>query len=778
MNTKLALGMIVNGVDSEADVLGRCLGYVSKEVDDVFITVTYKSGVPISQKILDICKLFNVHTSEYEWTYDFAAARNFNFSQVPKDFTHIFWLDADDAPRGTENLKTTIEAHPEADVFSMFYLYAFDEHKNPIVVHQKTRVIKNDGCVEWYGMGLHEDFKENRSLIRYAISDMDILHLTDDERLKDSRYRNYEIAKAWITKHPEDPRVYWNLGNSAFGIGNYDEALEAFIKFQDMSRSDEEKYIIRQRMSESYYAKGQIQKALDEGRYAIGLKPEYPDAYHLCGRIFYEMGRYEDAKNMFLNGLGRPAAKYKIIVYNPRDYDYTPLMWLSKSYYALNLPQLALPALEAAVTIVPADEALRKTIEILKKEAKEGDEVVELISKIRKIKSKTKMLAALNDVPVKFKFHPGVINLRNINFPKTESSGKDLVLFCGFTNEEWTPETIAQKGSGGSEEAAITMAAGLAERGWNVTVYNNCGTEESTHNGVTYKPYMSWNYRDKQDVVILWRQTKPLDWDINAPKIYVDMHDVIPAGEFTEDRIKKLTKVFFKSNYHRELYPAIPDYKTVVIPNGIWTERYSHVVEKDPNLIINTASPVRSLSALIDVMKMVRLEVPDAKMQWAYGWTVTDSGMAGEPTYPEWKNSVLKGMEEAGIEDLGRLTHEQVADLYLKAAIYAYPTAFREIDCISITKALAAGAFPISTDYGAIREKAGHGGIFVHQSEVPEYSGQIDFATTDEHTKKKIAEEIIHKLKNPIDPYFIRRWALDNFSWTSIIDKWQNILCE
>jgi len=61
-------------------------------------------------------------------------------------------------------------------------------------------------------------------------------------------------------------------------------------------------------------------------------------------------------------------------------------------------------------------------------------------------------------------------------------------------------------------------------------------------------------------------------------------------------------------------------------------------------------------------------------------------------------------MKEADIEDLGRITQEEVGKLYQKASIFAYPTEFAEIDCISVKKAQAGGAFPITSDFGAMKE--------------------------------------------------------------------------
>jgi len=108
---------------------------------------------------------------------------------------------------------------------------------------------------------------------------------------------------------------------------------------------------------------------------------------------------------------------------------------------------------------------------------------------------------------------------RNTEYRKRTSSGNDLVIYCDYTKFQWHPKS---KGFAGSEEAAINLARELAKLGWDVTVYNNCGHKPVVDAGVIYRPFWEFNPRDKQDVVILWRWPKPLAWDINADRIFID----------------------------------------------------------------------------------------------------------------------------------------------------------------------------------------------------------------------------------------------------------------
>lgn len=780
--TKLALCLIVKGADEEAEALTQCLRHAILGVDDVFITITHKPGEEINQAVKEVAEFYNAHISTFEWCNDFAKARNFNFAQVPKDFTHIFWLDADDAPRGVENLKDTIDAHPEVDCFVMFYLYAFDEQKNPIVVHQKVRVVKNDDSTTWVGR-IHEDFKDNRTLTTFFVKGIEILHLTDEERVKRSSERNLEIAKEMAAELPDDPRSYWNLGNALKAAGKNTEALDALNKFIESSNSDDEKYVAYIRKAESLFVLGRKQEAIDAARFALGMKPLYPDAYHFLGTLYFENHQYDKAKEMYLMGLTMKPPYYSIVVYNPRDYDYTPLMNLAKTYFNLALPGPALDCVKACQKIYPKDKNLKNLEKMLEKENEKFEKILKVVQKLNKIKDKEKLRKEIDKLPVDVKSHPGVCNLRNINFIKEESSGKDLVFFCGYSWEEWTPETAQTKGIGGSEEAIIHLSEMLAQKGWNVTVYNNCGHMEQKFGGVTYKPFWSFNYRDKQDVVVIWRVPKYLDWDINATKVYLDMHDVLPAGEMTPSRIEKVTKVFVKSTYQRSLWPNVPDEKFVVVPNGILPEVFDQEVERDPMLVINTSAPNRGIAVLTEMWEMVKLSVPEARLQWAYGWGVFDEGFQGNLKVSDWKAALKAKMQELGVEELGRISHGDVAKLYMKANVWAYPSGFGEIDCISLSKAMAAGAIPVTTDFAALGEKQGHGGFFFSSDRTGEKwndPNNHDFSIIDPEQIVASANKIIELLKNPPseeERKEMREWAKKRFAWSSVADIWDNELC-
>ena len=375
------------------------------------------------------------------------------------------------------------------------------------------------------------------------------------------------------------------------------------------------------------------------------------------------------------------------------------------------------------------------------------------------------------------------LNLANPNPSKHASSGRDLVFYCGPVTETWNPDTVKATGIGGSEEAVLWLSRLFHHRGWNVTVYANCGLEEKNYEGVSWKPYWLWNYRDKQNVTILWRYPRLADYDINSDRIILDLHDVIPESEFTASRLQRIHRIFVKSRFHRSLYPAIPDDKFSIVPNGIDAQLFdTAATARDPHLLINTSSADRSLETFLDCFEQIKLQVPHAKAEWAYGWGVWDAVRASNLSLMQWKAAMQVRMRQLGVAERGRISYTEVARLYLRANIFAYPSEMAEIDCISLSKAMAAGAIPVTTDFAAMGEKSGHGGIFIPSTKTKDnwiQPGQFQVDMTDPEQKAQFVAAAVDLLRHPPAESArdsMRQWARSTFDWNTVADAWHGAL--
>lgn len=780
---RIALCLIVKGTKEEALLLDRCLSTLSEYVDGIFITRTQKSSA-----VGNVARNYNAVLSDYEWNNDFAAARNFNFAQVPKDYDYIMWSDADDVWRGMEKLEPTLKEHKHADGFGFWYLYEFDQFKLPVVAHRKTMIIKNDGCAKWEG-ALHEDLQPTRQVNIALIEGIERLHLTNDKRVKENALRNVEIAKK---ERNSDPRTAWNLANSQFAISDFEGARKSFEEFIRESHSNEEVYLARTRLANVYKALGKREECIQQLQSAIGLMPSQPDAYLQLAAYYYDFDNLQKAEEYGLIGIVKRPQIHKLIVFNPRDYDYNPMMLMAKIYTRLNRSHDALTFMKGCQRIYPKDKKLQEYVKEGEKDKALMAKVLKKVLKLQKIKDKKKLKAELDKLPDDMKSHPGICVIRNENFVKETSTGRDLAIYCGNTFEQWNPELAQTKMVGGSEEAVIYLSRELAKLGWNVIVYNNCGHKETYETitckdtgaitgvegafcnvRVTYKPFWEFNYRDKQDVVIAWRWPKVLDAPINAPKIYLDLHDVVSEGEFTESRLKRVTKIFVKSKFHRSLFPNTPDDKFEIVPNGI-EMHLDPTIKRDPYLMINTSSPDRSMDVLPKLFKEVKKQVPKAKLQWAYGWEGFVNAHSGDQKKMQWMEDMKKAMEDVGIESLGRLSQEEVGKLYQKASILAYPTEFAEIDCISVKKAQAAGCIPITTDFAALDESIQWGQKIHSKKNKDNWNRpyQFHFGLEGDTEQAQWVSAVIGKLKIGVSTPKVL-----TIDWSKIAQRWHGELC-
>ena len=775
MEKKIALAMIVKGTKDEAQLLEQCLANVSPHVDGLFITSTYKSGGAPSPDIDEVCKKYGANVSYFEWVHDFSAARNFNFSQVPKDYDYILWCDADDVFRGLEKLLDTVSANPTVDVFAMWYLYSFDEHKLPNVVHKKAQVIRNDGTFKWYG-SLHEEVDPKRQVVTKFIDGIERLHMKTDEGIVEAKSRNVVISKKEADKNPDDPRVWWNLANSYFGAGKNKLATSAYKKFLKMSGSDDEKYLAHCRIAEALKNLGHDSDAHTHYRIAIGMKPDIPDAYYQYGLFLFERKMYDNAERYIKFGLILKPQYHNIIVYNPRDYDYNPMMMLAKVYFQKGRPDLALPMLEACLEIYPDSEYLKGLVKEMTVSKEQLQKVVQTINDLAEIQDKDEIIKKIDSLPEELRAHPKICQIRNKYVIKESTSGKDIAYYCGQTIHEWNPELFKTKGFGGSEEAVVNLAREWSKMGYNVTVYNSCGPTPMTADGVVYKPYWMFNPRDKWDITIMWRTPIGAEHLGNYGKLYVDLHDVISEGDFTPARLEKIHKIFVKTHFHRSLFPNIPDDKFLVIPNGQDFSILEGNEKKDQYLMVNTSSPDRSMDVLPKLFKKVKERVPQARLKWAYGWDTFDQAHSTNSRMMEWKQEIVKQMEEAGVESVGRLSQKEVTKLYREGNVLAYPSEFAEIDCISVKKAQACGCIPVTSDFGAFAESVQYG-VKIPSTKTKDTWAkpfQIGFGIESEEAQNKWIDEVVKILQTPIgDRSEMKEWS-KKFSWDKIASQWLN----
>ena len=514
---------------------------------------------------------------------------------------------------------------------------------------------------------------------------------------------------------------------------------------------------------------------LKEKKYALEafyLRPHFPDAYLKLGEFLYENKKYNEALTFLELGLQMPVPEKEIIAYNPREYDLFPMVTMAKIYFEQGKFEKAVLIVEKLAKMFPKEPMISELDKIIRKDMGEALEVDKYLKETEKIKDMGELEKYLDNLPEKVASHPKMCYFRNSLFWKKESSGKDLVYYCGYTSKSWNPDVAMKDGVGGSEEAVINLSQKLAQKGWNITVYNNCG-KEGEWNGVKYRHYWKYNVKDKQDATILWRHPKPCDYEINSGKIYIDMHDVIGDAEFNKARLSKIDKVFVKTNAHRILFPSIPDEKIAVIPNGIDPTLFEDKVEKNPYLILNTSSPDRHLDATLDIFEELIKKQPEKpwKLGWYYGWGIYDQVHADNKEMMEFKNKCVARFEKLKAEGRAEggqmINHKEIARKYLEAGVFLYPTQFYEIHCISAVKGQLAECAMVTSDFAALNETVIFGNK-IHTN--GERWGKE--STFGDKQIGKYVEAIITTKAHPDQ----KKKMIDKFNWNKVGEQWNSIL--
>src|SRR5687768_16441686 len=116
---------------------------------------------------------------------------------------------------------------------------------------------------------------------------------------------------------------------------------------------------------------------------------------------------------------------------------------------------------------------------------------------------------------------------------------------------------------------------------------------------------------------------------------------------------------------------------------------------RDTKTIVYGSSYDRGLEHLLKMWPDIIKEVPEAKLRIFYGWVLFDKMLSGNPASMAWKGKMEELMKQPGITHLGRISHGACEVEFQNAGIWAYPTHFGEISCITAMRAQALGAVPV-----------------------------------------------------------------------------------
>jgi glycosyltransferase involved in cell wall biosynthesis len=347
-------------------------------------------------------------------------------------------------------------------------------------------------------------------------------------------------------------------------------------------------------------------------------------------------------------------------------------------------------------------------------------------------------------------------------FYKEGPSKYDIVYFAGGFSINWDPTS---KTLGGSEQSIVHLSLNWVKLGKKVAVYGLL--KECQYEGVDFFDWKKFPFNETFDTVILWRTYGLFcggPFNIKAKRIWLDLHDGILVKTFLESWYRygsKVNKVFFKSDYHKELFDkslklTLPKERYTIIPNGVRLDEFAvnvDNVQRNPFRFCYCSCYTRALMPILQYLWPIIMNAePRAELHVYYGM---DSVMDHD-----FKNKMLSLLSSPGVMDHGRQPMDIIIREKHMSNFHLYLTnSDSEIDCITIRESYITGAIPILANHGVFKERDG-----IH----------FDLIEDNPMSYVRIALEILKIMKDPnIDTFRQQlKGSKTIIKWIDVAAKW------
>jgi glycosyltransferase involved in cell wall biosynthesis len=302
--------------------------------------------------------------------------------------------------------------------------------------------------------------------------------------------------------------------------------------------------------------------------------------------------------------------------------------------------------------------------------------------------------------------------------------------------------TLNKRGLGGSESAVIYLSRELQKIGFNVTVFNDCESDDTYpgyYNRVLYRPLIDvQSTTDNYDIMIASRSVAafaPVEMrgqfknfigglpdftnimDRSKHKV-LWMHDTFCDGDDLIEyfiNIGRINEIFTLTDWHTS-YITNCDHgfhrNYDVLKKNIFQTRngigikpdYIEIRDKDPKQFVYNSSVTKGMIPLVNrVWPEIKKQVPDAKLTIIGGYYKFRENSSPDQQEQDWHNLVR---DNPDIDFTGIITQQEISNILKEASYLLYPTAFPETFGISTLEALAHNVTPITCRFGALEETA------------------------------------------------------------------------
>jgi glycosyltransferase involved in cell wall biosynthesis len=182
-------------------------------------------------------------------------------------------------------------------------------------------------------------------------------------------------------------------------------------------------------------------------------------------------------------------------------------------------------------------------------------------------------------------------------------------------------------------------------------------------------------------------------------------------------------------------------------------------VKKIKNRAIFCSIPDRGLAELHAAWPLILKEVPDATL------VITgDYRLWGLSTPNNHFHRLMWTDFVDSVHFLGKVSRKDLVVLQSEAEIMAYPCIYEELFCISAAECQVAGAYPVTSGFGALVTTNEFGTIISGDPHTPHFISEFTRTIVEHFTSRRGELE-------EIAPFMMDK-AKERFSWRNIAQRW------
>lgn len=251
----------------------------------------------------EIAYQYGAKVYDFEWINDFSAARNFSISKASYDW--ILVLDCDEWAEESTPEEFMVLAREYPAYIGRLKRKNFTPGGNQqrIYIDMVERFFNRR--YYHYEAPIHEQLTPSTSQTPYAFEiPLTVLHtgyVGTEEELAAKRIRNMTLLQKELERHPDDPYLYFQMGQEYYCEDDYETAAEYYSKVLTFDLSPTLEYL---RLTIQAYGNclihlNRIEEALQYEQLYETFATN-PDFVFLMGRIYYVSGQPIKAMSEFI----------------------------------------------------------------------------------------------------------------------------------------------------------------------------------------------------------------------------------------------------------------------------------------------------------------------------------------------------------------------------------------------------------------------------------------------------------------------------------------------